>query len=144
MNKAVLKKNIWWSSMPVRLKLNSQVYVNLTRYHWNRIIVELSEKYIDLLYLKCICHKSDKRYTPWKIVCGFFFFFDLFSLYDCMLVSVVLEHLTPIRTSPMVIEMPVLYSEVPRSLYVTSAWEALIWLYTWRWASGSKYALTKM
>ena len=50
--------------MYVRLKFNSQVYVNLTRYHWNRIIVELSTKYIDLLYLKCICHKRDKRYTP--------------------------------------------------------------------------------
>ena len=50
--------------MYVRLKLNSQVYVNLTRYHWNKIIVELSAKYIDLLYLKCICHKRDKRYTP--------------------------------------------------------------------------------
>ena len=50
--------------MHVRLKLNSQVYVNLTRHNWNRIIVELSAKYIELLYLKCICHKSDKRYTP--------------------------------------------------------------------------------
>ena len=73
MNKAMLK-NIWWASMYVRLKLNSQVYVNLTRHHWDRIIVELSAKYIDLLYLKCRCDKSDNIYTPWNIVCGFFVF----------------------------------------------------------------------
>ena len=50
--------------MHVRLKLNSQVYVNLTRYHWTRIIVELSSKCIDLLYLKRISQKRDKKYTP--------------------------------------------------------------------------------
>ena len=50
--------------MHVRLKLNSQVYVNLTRHHWDKIILELSALYIDLIYLKCIYHKSDNRYTP--------------------------------------------------------------------------------
>ena len=92
-------KNIWWSSMHVSLKLNSQVYINLTRHHWNRIIVELSAKYNDLLYLKCICHTGDKRYAPWKIVwflfvCLFVCFFSLLCLYDCMLVSVALEHVS--------------------------------------------------
>ena len=58
--------------MYVRLKFNSQVYVNLTRYHWNRIIVELSAKYIDLLYLKCICHKRDKRDILPERFCVFF------------------------------------------------------------------------
>ena len=129
--------------MHLRLKLNSQVYVNLTRYHLNRIIVELSAKCIDLLYLTRICHKSDKRYTPWKIVCGVFF--CLFCLYDCMFCFCrSWTCLTYIRTSPMVREMPVLNSEFLFVLYVTSSWETLIWLYTWRWALGSKCASTKM
>ena len=136
--------------MHVRFKLNSQVYVNLTRYHWNRIIVELSAKYIDLLYLKRICHNRDKRYTPWKILCVFWFVFIFYFLGFVLFVWLYVGFcrswtcLTYIRTSPMVREMPVLNSEFPFVLYVTSAWETLIWLYTWPWASGSKCALTKI
>ena len=84
--------------MHVRLKLNSQVYVNLARYHLNRIIVELSAKCIDLLYLKRICHKRDKKtYSLKDSVCVLVFIFifgGLFCLYDFMLVFVALEHVS--------------------------------------------------
>ena len=85
--------------MHAPLKLNSQFYL-IETYHWNRIIVEISAKYIDLIYMLYICQKSDKRFSPWKIVVIYFLlrlwlYVGLCPSWACF---------TDIRTSPLVIE----------------------------------------
>ena len=76
--------------MHAPLKLISQVYLILTRLiiGIEIIIVEISAKYIDLMYMLYICHESDKMINSVKDLMLFIFF----CFYDCMLVYVPLEH----------------------------------------------------
>ena len=65
MNKAMLIKKIFHDHECMHLGIKFTNLSNLNKtYYLNRIIVEISAKYIDLIYMLYIYHKTDKRYTP--------------------------------------------------------------------------------